>query len=112
MLESFVFVFVLNGVGDDWDDDDDDIDNREVVVAVTLVEFLERGGGRIDEMVVFDKRFKLDGGLNGSDVKRAFGWWTLGKCFMSCALSFCAMEGCLVCTSTTHRKEIKSIRTL
>lgn len=106
MLDDFVYVFVSIG---DWDDDDDDIDNREVVVAVTLVEFLERGGGRIDEMVVFDKRFKLDGGLNGSDVKRAFGWWTLGKCFKSCALSFCATEGCLVCTSTTHRKEIKKV---
>lgn len=44
-----------------------------MVVAVTLVEFLERGGGRIDDTVVFDKRFMLDGGLNGSDVKRAFG---------------------------------------
>lgn len=71
MCVVFVCIFVLI-VGDDWDDDDD-IDNREVVVAVTLVEFLERGGGRMGEMVVFDKRFVLDDGLNGSDVKRVFG---------------------------------------
>lgn len=108
LLVDVMCVFVSIGVWDDWDDDGGDdgdggIDNREVVVAVTLVEFLERGGGRIGEMVVFDRRFKLDDCLNGSDVKR----WTLGKCFMACALSFCAIEGCLVCTSTTHRKEIK-----
>lgn len=73
MFVDVVCVFGLIGIGNDGDDDDDDIDNREVVVADTLVEFLERGGGRIDEMVVFDRRFRLDGDLNGSDVKRAFG---------------------------------------
>lgn len=80
MPEDCVCVFELIGVGggddgNDVDDVDGGIDNREVVVAVTLVEFLERGGGRIDEeVVVFDKRFKLDGGcLYGSDVRRAFG---------------------------------------
>lgn len=28
---------------------------------------------------------------------------------MACALSFCAVVGCLVCTSTTHRKENKKV---
>lgn len=73
MLVDLVNVFVLVRICDDCDDDEDGIDNREVVVAVTLVEFLERGGGRIDEMVVFDRRFKLDDCLSGSDVKRTFG---------------------------------------